>query len=408
MADEDTSTLHEHLLATPVREAIADSTYGSWRSVSAPDAVSLSFGFPFPAALPGSELVAAAETILEEEGARALGYRGGDYAGNLAENVAARERERGIDCDADQVAIANGSTNAINAVCRAFLEPGDAIVVEAPTFMGALSVFGAFGVDIDGVPVDDAGLDVDLLAADLARRREEGDRIPKLVYTIPNFQNPTGTTLPRERRERLLDLAAEYDFVVLEDDAYGDLRYDGEDEPPLAALDDAGRVVRVGTFSKTIAPGIRTGWLVGEESVVEAVDAVNPGGSAKFTRGIVGRYCESGLLEENVAELRADYRDRRDHMLDCLETHMPEGTDWTEPSGGFFVWVDCDVDAERLLPDAADEGVTFLPGTMFYPDGRASTHARISFSYADPEAIDTGIAALGRAIEGARATNAGQ
>lgn len=401
---ERTSAL-DHLFAPAVRDGLGGEGYGSWRSIDAPDAVSLSFGFPFPESFPNDELLAAMEAVFEEEGGKAMQYGGGEYSDRLAETVAERERARGIDCDEGNVLLTNGATHAIDVVAHAFLERGDEVFVEAPTFMGTLKLFENYGVEVTGIGIDDDGLDVEALAAELESRREEGRPLPKLLYTIPTFQNPTGTTLSRDRRERLLDLAAEYDFVVLEDDAYGDLRYRGEDVAPLKALDETGRVVRVGTFSKTVAPGVRSGWVLADEDLLETLGRLCAGGTNTFTQSVLGYYCTEGRFEGNVAELRTAYEERRDHMLACLDEHMPASADWTEPDGGFFVWVELpeSLDAEELLPAAAEEGVTYLPGDLFYPDSRGQNCLRLSFSYVTLDEMERGIAALARATRSALA-----
>ncbi|MDS0294552.1 PLP-dependent aminotransferase family protein [Halogeometricum luteum] len=378
--------------------------YGAWRSITAPDAVSLVFGFPYPESFPNEELVAAARAVFDEEGDVALQYTGGEYAGALADVVAEHARDRGVDCDPGDVVLTNGSTRAIDAVCRTFLEPGDGVFAEAPTFMGALNLFRGYDAAVTGLPTDADGLDVGALETELAARRAAGRPAPKLLYTIPTFQNPTGATMPLERRRRLLELAAEYDFVVLEDDAYGALRYDGDPVPPLKALDEEGRVVRVGTFSKTIAPGVRTGWVVAEGEIREQVERMNPGGTNTFTRGVLARYCREGHFERNVEAFRGEYERRRDRMLDALDAHMPPEATWTDPDGGFFVWVTLPegLDSAALLPEAAEEGVLYLPGEHFYPDGgdeRGERGLRLSFSYAAPDEIDRGIEGLARACQ---------
>lgn len=391
----------DHLFSSTVRETLGGDAYGSWRAISAPDAVSLSFGFPFADSFPREELSACADEILHADDYRALQYGGGEYVERLQEGVAARERDRGVDCEAADVLLTNGATHAIDAVSHTLLDPGDLVVAEAPTFMGALKLFENYGVDVEGVPVDDAGLDVDRLADYLATRRRDGRPPPKLVYTIPTFQNPTGTTLPAERRRRLLDLAVEYDFLVLEDDAYGELHYDGADVSPLAAMDDTGRVLRVGTFSKTIAPGVRTGWLVAHEEIRAQVRRMAAGGTNTFTLSTLGRYFEAGHYGPVVRDLREAYAARRDRMLDSLDRHMPTEAAWTEPDGGFFVWVElpADIDADAMLETAADEGVTYLPGSHFFVGDEPSNGLRLSFSHASFEAMDEGVAALARATE---------
>ncbi|WP_135805261.1 aminotransferase-like domain-containing protein [Halorussus marinus] len=401
MQDNERTGAFDHLFTETVRDGLNEEGYGSWRSIKAPGAVSLSFGFPFPESFPEDQLVAAAEAVFEQEGERALQYGGGEYVDRLTETVVERERERGIDCDEENVLLTNGSTHAIDVVCHTFLERGDEVFVEAPTFMGALKLFANYGVDVTGFEADADGLDVDALAAELDARRADGRPLPKLLYTIPTFQNPGGTTMSRPRRERLLELAEEYDFVVLEDDAYDDLRYRGEPVAPLAALDDSGRVVRVNTFSKTIAPGVRTGWVLADAEPLAEITRMRAGGTNTFTQSVLGRYCAEGRFEADVEELRAAYERRCDHMLDLLDEHMPPGAEWTEPNGGFFVWVELPegIDAEALLPTAADEGVTYLPGEQFFPDDGGENCLRLSFSHVSLDEMERGIRALARATE---------
>ena len=399
MNGDERSGRFDHLFAEPIRETVSLETYGAWRSVRSADAVSLSFGFPFPSSFPNEELIDAAEGLFEEEPATALQYGGGEYSKELRDAVAERAQVRGIPCEPENVVLTNGATHAIDVICRTFLDPGDGLFVEAPTFMGALYAFRNYGVTVDGFPVDERGLDVEAVAEELRRRRSAGESLPTLFYTIPTFQNPTGTTMSLDRRRRLLELAAKYDFVILEDDAYGELTYEGSPVPTLAELDDEGRVVHVGTVSKTIAPGVRTGWAIAHEEVADALKGVAVGGSNTFVRGVLGRYFEQGYYEDTLEELRAAYARRRDHMLTCLERELQSEATWTEPAGGFFVWVEFDapIDAEELLYDAAEEGVTYLPGSMFFPDGGGENALRISFSYVSLEEMEAGIEALGRA-----------
>jgi 2-aminoadipate transaminase len=401
MPDSDRSERFDHLYARPIRETLDEPGYGSWRSLTAPDAVSLSFGFPYPDSFPEAALQSSLDAVLQEEGSDALQYGGGSYVERLVEGILGRERAHGIDASTDELMLANGATHAIDSIAQAVLDPGDELFVEAPTFMGTLKLFENYGVDVTGFPVDGDGLDVDAVADALAARRSRGDQIPKLLYTIPNFQNPTGTTLSRPRREQLLDLAAEYGFLIVEDDAYGELRYDGDGVAPLAALDDEGWVLRVGTHSKTIAPGVRTGWVLGHETVVNQIGRVSAGGTNTFTQSVLGRYFDAGHYEPVLEELNDAYEERRDAMLDSLAAHLPPGSDWTEPAGGFFVWVTLPegIDTEKLLPRAAEEGVTYLPGSHFFPDDGGRRSARLSFSHVSAAEMDRGVAALARAAE---------
>lgn len=393
----------DHLFAGPVRAELGGSPYGAWRSIQANDAVQLRFGFPYPDSFPTEDLCAATEAVLTEEGDRVMQYGGGKHASRLPEIVVERATARGIDCGPGQVRLTNGATDGLTSVCDAFLDPGDLLICGEPTFMGALSVFRASGAAVEGVPVDEDGINVAELSTRLAARRSAGRTTPKLVYVVPTFQNPTGVTLSLTRRKRLLELATEYDFLIIEDDAYGALRYDGEPVPPLAALDDTGRVVRLGTFSKTIGPGIRTGWVIAHEDLLTGLRLVSAGGTNTFTQSVVARFVDDGLLAENIQRLRAGYRERRDHALTCLSEHLPDGATWSNPDGGFFVWVHLPhgIDAADLLPAAVDEGVVYLPGHRFFPGDGGDNSLRLSFSYVGREDLDRGIAALGRTIRDA-------
>ncbi|ESS03058.1 MAG: 2-aminoadipate aminotransferase apoenzyme [uncultured archaeon A07HR67] len=396
MSERDQSNGLEHLFTDTVRETMDSSVYGAWRSIRDADAVPLSFGFPYPDSFPNGELLSAAESLLDSESECALQYGGGEYADALPEVIVEQARSRGISCTTAEVHLTNGATNAIDTVCQTVLEPDDTVIVEAPTFMGALRLFRNYGANIEGYEVDDHGLDVDALADDLAAREAAGDALPKLLYTIPNFHNPTGVTLTEERRERLLELAETYDFLILEDDPYGQLRFDGTEPPPVRALDQTGRAIRANTFSKTIAPGIRTGWIIAEEPFIKQFDRINAGGEPSFTRGLIARYAEDGQLDRAINELSTGYRKRRDRMLESLAEQMPPGTTWSEPNGGFFIWVTFPegIDAEAMLTDAIDQGVAYLPGSFFYTDDGGTRHARLSFSHVTPVKIDEGIAAL--------------
>lgn len=391
--------MFNHLFTQTVQDTIDTEGYGAWRSISAPDAVSLSFGFPYPTSFPNGELLSVARAVFEDEGDVALQYTGGKYADQLDKIVADRAGQRGINCDANQVVLTNGATHAIDVVCRTFIEPGEPIFVEAPTFMGALHLFESYGAAVTGLPLDNDGLNVEAVANELTKRRASGDPLPKLFYTIPTFHNPTGITLPIDRRERLLELAEEYDFIVLEDDAYGMLRYDSEPVPSLKALDQTGRVVRVSTFSKTIAPGVRTGWVIADKEIAEQVDRMNAGGTNTFTQGIISRYCSEGYFDENVAELRQTYERRRDVMLDRLAAYMPKAVEWTEPKGGFFIWVTlpAGLDSSEMLATAAEKGVVYLPGDQFFNEDQGAHNLRLSFSHASLDEIDRGIKALASA-----------
>lgn len=404
MTDSDRDERFDHLFASTVRERLDGEGYGSSASPSADDAVPLTYGFPYPESFPTAALQSSVETVLEEEAADALQYGGGEYVEKLRDGILAREGTRGVDATRDQLIVTNGATHALDAIAATFLDPGDEVLVESPTFVWSLAVLDNHGADLTGVELDGDGLDPDALEATLEAREAAGRPTPKLLYTIPAFQNPTGATLTTERRERVLELAAEYDFLILADDAYGELRFEGESPPPLASLDDEGRVIRLGTLSKTVAPGVRTGWIIAHETLAEQIDGMAAGGTNTFVQSVLGRYFDAGHYEPTLERLLEGYETRRDAMLDALERHLPPGSTWTEPKGGFFLWVTLPegVDTEEMLPRAAEEGVTYLPGQRFFVgNGDGKRSMRLSFSHVSPEELEEGVAALGRAAEAA-------
>lgn len=400
MTDETGDGGVEHLLSAAAHSRTGSFDIRGLQSSITDETVELTYGYPYPAALPNQRVAAAVNALFAAESDRALQYGGGELADRLPAIVARRCRDRGLQCGADEVLLTNGALNAIDVVCRAFLDPGDNVFLEGPTFSWSLAVIQTYDIEIDSFPVDAEGVDADAIADELDRRTSAGRTLPKLLYTIPNFQNPTGVTLSRSRREHLLELATEYDFLILEDDPYGRLRFEGQDIPPLRALDDTGRVVHTGTFSKTIAPGVRTGWAVADRAVVERLGAGHTGGPSTFTKGLVSAYCEAGHLEEAVTDLRKAYRERRDYMLASLRQHMPDDVGWTTPAGGFFIWVELPdtVDTEAMLDDAIANGVAYIPGNRFFPDDGGEHCLRLSFSYASFDEIDRGIASLAATV----------
>lgn len=347
-----------------------------------PEAVFFGGGVPPTEMIPLARLREGAERAWSD-GADVLLY--GEVRGYrpLRELICARMAARGALVDPADVLITNGAQQGIDLVARVFVDPGDVVLTEAPTFMDALRVFRSHEAEPIGVPVDAEGLRVDVLAALLDRLR----RPPKFLYTIPTYQNPTGVTMSETRRQALIDLARERDLVIVEDDPYGDLAYDGPTSPTLKALEP--EVIFLGTFSKILAPGLRVGWIASSPRLREAFFNVKEGTDIHneriMTRAVY--HAAEGFLDDHLAAARAVYRKRRDAMLEALARFMPEGLSWTVPNGGFFLWVTlpegCDTD--ELLPIAAARGVIYLPSTWFYPDRSWSRSMRLNFS-SQPEA----------------------
>jgi 2-aminoadipate transaminase len=359
--------------------------------------ISFYAGFPDPGSLPIADIIESTRVAIESEGEWALQY--GASAGDerlIEELLRKLARDQKIIAGPENVLISNGASQALALIVDMLVEPGDVIISEAPTWMGAVVNFQQAGADVREVGVDDDGTRTDELRAVLESLRQDGTRA-KLLYIIPNFQNPMGVTMTLERRRELLAIADEFDVPIIEDDAYFDLRYSGESLPSLYTLDQSGRVMYMGTFSKIMAAGMRLGWLVAHEDVIGRLIALKAdGGTSTFGSFVATEFAASGTLIEHVQELRGLYHQRRDAMLAALEGEMPEGTSWTKPDGGFFIWVRFPegVKMDRLVPACRERDVEISPGPIFYFDGRGTNEMRLSYSFANESQIAEGIAIL--------------
>lgn len=314
----------------------------------------------------------------------------------LRELIAARMRARGAEVDPNDILITNGAQQGIDLVARTFLDPGDIVLTEAPTFMDALRVFRSHEATIVGVPVDEQGLVVDALRAILDRLPTR----PKFLYTIPTYQNPMGVTMSLERRQALVELARERGLPIVEDDPYGELAYDEPPPPMLKSLEP--EVIFLGTFSKVLAPGLRVGWIAAPPDLYEAFFNVKEGTDIHneriMTRSIY--HAAEGFLDGHVARSQEVYRRRRDAMLAGLEAAMPPGVTWIRPAGGFFLWVTLPegYDTDAMLPDATDRGIIYLPSSCFYPDRSWNRSMRLNFSAHPEDRIAAAMESLGESI----------
>lgn len=390
---------YDRFFPAHVRSALAYDPPGTWMPRPRPGAVRLNSGYPFPAVVPSQELAAVAAELLAEEGDKPLQYMGSQAMASLPALLRRRMAERSMALAEPELLVTAGASQAIDLAARALLTGSDLVAVEAPTYMEALEMFRNYTPQIIGYPVDEQGLQVERLAADLAARRAAGRPTPKLLYTIPTFQNPTGATLSLGRRKALLELAEAYDFLILEDDAYGELAF-GEPLPSLKALDRRGRVIYLGSLSKVIAPGLRVGWAAGPAPLLQAMALYKKDLEAPLSMAITARYLDRFDLGARVAGLRPRYRERRDFAVAALERHMPGQVRWLLPQGGYFLWLHTPgVDTAELLPRALEAGVSYVPGKhFFFGDGGGREHLRISYSYLDLDLLERGIALLGRLL----------
>jgi 2-aminoadipate transaminase len=363
-------------------------------------------GLPDPASFPYEGLLDATARVLKEEGAEALTY--GDPQGyiGLRELVCHKyDVFEGLKVTPENLIISNGSGHALSMAISAFVDIGDAMVCEAPTFSGTLNTIRRHGPEVLDVPVDAEGLDTTALRERLESLRSQGRRC-KLIYTIVNFQNPAGPTMSLRRRKELVALAQEHETLILEDDAYGELRFEGEQLPSLYALDDSGRVIRAGTLSKILGAGVRLGWLLAPREMIPAFQSFNFGGGVNPFVSRIATYFMRDNLEQHVALLVDVYRQKRDAMLQALWEVLEEtDAEISRPEVGFFLWIKLPTGTNRarLSQLAAERRVTYVPGTSFFANGGGEEFIRLAYSYDSPENCYEGAKLLAEAIVEARA-----
>ncbi|MEU0486054.1 PLP-dependent aminotransferase family protein [Streptosporangium sp. NPDC006013] len=369
---------------------------------SRPEVVSLAGGMPYVTALPLDVVGELVADLVAKRGTVALQYGSGQGDPHLREQICDVMRPEGIEANADDVVVTVGSQQALDLITRIFIDPGDVVLAEGPSYVGALGTFSAYQANVIHVAMDSEGIVPESLAQTIYALKSAGNRI-KFLYTIPTFQNPAGVTLNAVRRQQVLEICQRADVLIVEDNPYGMLGFDGEPMRTLRA-DNAEGVVYLGSFSKTLAPGFRVGWALAphaiREKLVLAMESAVLSHSS-FTQLAVGQYLATQPWREQIKSFRELYRERRDTMLASLEALMPAGVTWTRPAGGFFVWATLPegLDSKALLPRAVAERVAFVPGTGFFADGSGARNMRLSYCYPEPDRIREGVRRLAGVIE---------
>jgi 2-aminoadipate transaminase len=374
---------------------------------SLPDVISFAGGLPAPDLFPIERFKEAAEVVLTEMGERALQYGTTEGYQPLREMIAGNASKYGIQISADNVLITTGSQQALDLLGRIFINRGDRVLVESPTYLGALQAWNAYGVKYVTIPFDEDGMQTDLLESRLRTGL-------KFIYVLPNFQNPTGVTLSRERRMQLVEMANAYGVPIVEDDPYGQLRYEGEHLPPVVVLDDeirakevpiyGGNVIYTSTFSKILAPGLRLAWVVAPTEVIKKLVQAKQGcdlNTSTFNQYLAYEVANGPWMKTHIQRIRETYKERRDVMLKALEKYMPEGVNWTHPKGGLFLWATTpeSLDTQTIFKSAVEQKVAFVPGNSFHPLGGGQNTMRLNFSCMKPDLIDEGIKRLAEVIK---------
>ena len=363
--------------------------------------VQMTGGIPDPDTLPGKALLAAMERVLSTAQPEALRYGGTEGYEPLRALLAERwSRIDGLPQTARNFTLTNGSAGAIDLICSTFIEPGDGVIVEAPTFSGTLRTFRGHRARLLSAPVDDEGVVVDAIEEILARERAAGRRV-KAIYVIPNYQNPTGTYLTLARRKQLVELANRYGALIIEDDAYADIAFSEATLPSLYALAEGHGVLRAGTFSKTVATGLRVGWIQGREDFVSAcVQMRFDMGASPLLHRMLAEFVRSGEWEAHIARMRRLYAEKCDALCRALLEECEPYVRFTRPRGGFFVWLECrdGIPAAAVQRAALEEGALVVPGRVFFVDGGDDRYLRLAYSTATPEQLCEGARRLGRAF----------
>lgn len=377
---------------------------------SQPDIISFGGGLPAPDVFPIEKFKEACNKVLDdpEKAKKALQYSSTEGYIPLREMIARHTNRYGINISAENILITSGSQQALDLIGKVFINPGDHILVESPTYLGALQAWNGWGAEYITVNSDKNGLVTDELEGALRRG-------PKFMYVLPNFQNPTGATISLERREQIVKTAELYGVPIVEDDPYGQLRYEGKHLPSIGVMDDiyrkrkghpvSGNVIYLSTFSKTLAPGLRLAWMIAPVNVIKILAQAKQGmdlHSATLNQYIAFEVAKGGFIDRHVQFIRKIYCERRDVMLDALEEHMPAGVKWTHPAGGLFLWIrlpDGTSAQDVFNKSVEEERVAFVPGASFHPTGGGENTMRLNFSFEEPETINEGISRLGRLLK---------
>ena len=396
MYDDEFSDIAKALKASEIRELL--------KLTQQPEIISFAGGLPNPESFPVGDIKEIVSALLQTEGARILQYGStegvNEFRDTLAKMMDERYNVKGI--KRENILITAGSQQALYLLAKIFVNPGDKVVIEAPTYIGILTAFQSYRPDYVAVEMDDEGMNTEILEDELRKMKSDGKK-PKLIYVIPTFQNPAGVTMSLERRKHLLELAEEYDILVVEDDPYGELRYSGEPLPTLKSLDNNSHVIYLGTFSKILAPGFRLAWMIAHEDIIKKAVLAKQGidlCTNTFGQYIANEYILKGYLDRHIPEIKALYKRKRDLMLRMMDEYFPNEVKWTKPDGGMFLWVTLpdNMDAEKMFKKAIENRVAYVIGSAFYPHRDHKNTFRLNFTYSSDEQIEEGIKRLGKVI----------
>jgi len=372
------------------------------KHLNKPGMISFAGGLPAPETFPVEDLKAIVMDILENDGPDGLQYGTTEGVPLLRKMLVERHKRQGLNIDIENIIITTGSQQAIDLISRIFLDPGDYVLCGLPSYLGGLNTFSTYGAKIKGISLDKSGMKPDELEETIITLTDLGRKI-KFIYVIPDFQNPSGITMPDSRRIKIIDLAEKYDLLIVEDSPYREVRFEGKPQRLMNELDTSGRVITLCSFSKIFVPGFRVGWVIGRPEIVDKIAMAKQSAdlcTSPFIQKIIAKYMEKGLLDKNLKKTIDLYRERRTMMLNCLKKYMPKEVTWTKPQGGLFLFVTLPVyiNADIIFKNAIARNVAFVAGSTFYCNDSGKNTMRINFSYSNNTEIETGIIRLAQVI----------
>jgi 2-aminoadipate transaminase len=367
-----------------------------------PGMISFAGGLPAPETFPVDDLKEIVIEILEKNGSESLQYGTTEGDPLLRKMLVERHNRHGLNIGIENLIITSASQQALDLISKVFLDPGDYVLCGLPSYLGGINAFLLYGAKLKGISLDEHGMKPDELEETIIILKELGRKI-KFIYVIPDFQNPSGITLPDSRRLKIIEIAEKYDLLIVEDSPYRDVRFEGEPQKLMYGLDTTGRVITLCTFSKIFAPGFRVGWVIGHPEVLDKLVMAKQTAdlcTSPFVQKIIARYMQKGLLEKNLKKTIDLYRVRRTHMINCFRKYMPAGVTWTEPQGGLFLFVTLPshLDTDEIFKKAIIKNVAFVAGSSFFCNNSGHNTMRINFSFSNEEEIETGVQRLSQVI----------
>jgi len=394
----------ERLFSKKARTLKASEIRELLKIIQIPDMISLGGGLPNPSAFPVEVIHECIEKIFKHDINNALQYGATEglpvLRGALAERM---KNKKNINCELHDILITTGAQQALFLSALCFLDPGDTYLSSVPTYIGAVQAFGAYEANCESIPMTEVDIDIDSLRRNLKRLHKTGIN-PKFLYTVSNFQNPSGETISLRNRKELLDIASEYDFLIIEDDPYGDIIFEGKSIPPIKSFDTRGRVIYVSTFSKILAPGFRLGWVIASKEILNKLILAKQAADLctnVFSQYVAYEYINGSYLDKQLGVIKKLYKRKRDIMVEALNKYFPKEAKWTVPEGGMFIWITLPkrVNTNLMLQKAIAKKVAYVAGDSFYPDGGNYNSMRLNFSYSDDASIREGIRRLAEVIK---------